>query len=168
MKFQLINHGDAPLPEWAQHVQWQLVALDAGSRGRWRKFRRCDVICVRCREQLGQVMATDPAVIVTRRRLHSYEHPHAQAMADELGPPPGEDDPGAWLAHSNKVVDTHLLAQRLSRVSSTRSWWLPLDRLPEGNGPMVDSFDLNCKCRTVPITRDEFMDAINGRSRVLM
>lgn len=168
MKFRLIYHGDEPLTEWAAGVQAQLVALDAGTRGRWRRFRRCDVICERCREQLGQVMGTTPPVLVTRRRVPSYEHPHAQAMADELGDPPGDDDPDGQLAHSNATVDTDLLAARHARVSSTVSWWLTLDMLPEDDDPMAVSFELHCKCRSVSITRAEFLAAIDGKTHVLM
>ncbi|MBB1030508.1 hypothetical protein G6027_06350 [Dietzia sp. SLG310A2-38A2] len=184
MKYQLIYQGDEPLPEWAQSVQMQLVALDAGPRWRWRSFRRCDVICARCREQLGEVMGTTRSVVVTRSRQHSVEHPYTRATArfldDKLkggvapGAPRAEtvgDDDDYRTALSAEDIEARLeadlLASRLARVSSARSWWLPLDMLPIP-GEQFRQFELNCKCRTVPITRDEFLETIEGRTRVLM
>lgn len=167
MKYQLIGQGDAPLPEWAASVQAQLTGLRAGTRARWRRFRRCDVICERCREQLAEVMNTDPAVVVTRKHLSSSEHPHAVAAAAAL-PAPSEHDPQGFLDHHNRIVETHDLAAHRARVSSTHSWWQALDRLPEADAPGWDRFDLNCKCRSVPITRTEFVALIDGRSHVLL
>lgn len=167
MKYQLIGYGDAPLPAWAASVQAQLTALDAGPRARWRRFRRCDVICESCREQLAQVMNTEPPVVVTRKHLNSSEHPHAVAAAAAL-PAPSDGDPRALHDHLGRVVDTHELAAHRARVSSTHSWWQALDMLPKTDAPGWDRFNLHCKCRTVPITRDELLAVIDGRSHVLM
>lgn len=167
MKYQLINRGNAPLPEWAASVQAQLMALDAGPRERWKLFRRCSVVCSRCGDRLAQVMGTDPAVVVTRSHLSSLEHPHSQAMADALTEP-REDDPAAQLEHLHRIVDTHTLAARHSRVSSTHSWWQAVDRLPEAGAADWERFDLTCKCRSVPITRAEFRQLVEGLRKVVL
>lgn len=167
MKYQLIGQGDAPLPAWAASVQAQLTALDAGPKERWKLFRRCNVVCRKCGGQLAQVMGTDPPVVVTRSHLSSYEHPHAVAMNAAL-PVPAEDDPEGQLDHYNRVVDTHILAGRRARLSSTRSWWQALDRLPEADPTGWESFELNCKCRSVPITRTEFLALVEGRRKAVL
>lgn len=184
MKYQLIGYGD-DLPDWATSVQAQLAALEAGPRKRWRLFRRCDVICERCREQLCQVMNTTPPVVVTRQHVRSAEHPHTRDVArtvDELlrtgdrrSAPLTElhaDDEDHWTAATPEQlsgrVDADIHASRLARVSSTRSWWLPLDMIPEHSGEMVVPFELSCKCRRVPIWRAHFLAMIDGRTQLLM
>lgn len=167
MKYQLINYGD-DRPDWARSVQAQLDALRAGPRGRWRRFRRCDLICRRCRDQLGEVMNTTPPVVVTRRSVHSDEHPHARALVAGLGDPPADDDPDAQLAYSHRLVDAEVLADRRARVSADHSWWLPLELLPTPDGPAAHPFELSCKCRRRPIWREELLELINGRTQVLV
>jgi hypothetical protein len=47
-------------------LQAQLAALTAGSRKRWKQFRRFELICAACGETILEVMATQPHVILPR------------------------------------------------------------------------------------------------------
>ena len=131
-------------------IEAQLAALHV--TGRWKQFRRCEVVCKRCGDTIAEVMGTSPtAVVVARALVTAGDHPHAKPSAMPDSAPASE----IMAAAIEPLLVSKLHRPRLD--AAARSWCrVTADA----------DLDLPCRCRVANYDVREIIELAEGRRKL--